>query len=57
MQIEPSLKMIEGIQWKMDLLNNLAERLKIFIHPEHGKEFRIDENISLCDKTNDLVLI
>jgi hypothetical protein len=50
MQIEPSLKMIEGIheRWTV-LLNNLLESdySKIFIHPEHGKEFRIDENIGV----------
>ncbi|CAN1543975.1 metal-dependent hydrolase [Flavobacteriaceae bacterium] len=48
--IEPSLKMIEGIheRWTV-LLNNLSESdySKIFIHPEHGKEFRIDENIGI----------
>ena len=50
MQIEPSLKMIEGIHERMTvLLNNLAESdySKIFIHPEHGKYFRIDENIGI----------
>ena len=48
--IEPSLKMIEGIheRWTV-LLNNLSESdySKTFIHPEHGKEFRIDENIGV----------
>lgn len=50
MPIEPSLKMIEGIheRWAV-LLNNLSESdySKIFIHPEHGKAFRIDENIGM----------
>ena len=50
MPIEPSLKMIEGIheRWTV-LLNNLSESdySKIFIHPEHGKAFRIDENIGM----------
>ena len=50
MPIEPSLKMIEGIheRWTV-LLNNLSEGdySKIFIHPEHGKEFRVDENIGV----------
>jgi hypothetical protein len=50
MPIEPSLKMIEGIheRWTV-LLNNLTESdySKIFIHPEHGKEYRMDENIGL----------
>jgi hypothetical protein len=50
MSIEPSLKMIEGIheRWTV-LLNNLTneEYCRIFIHPEHGKAFRIDENIGI----------
>lgn len=50
MPIEPSLKMIEGIhnRWTI-LLNNLTESdySKSFIHPEHGKEFRLDENIGV----------
>ena len=50
MPIEPSLKMIEGIheRWSV-LLNKLLESdySKIFIHPEHGKEFRIDENMGI----------
>jgi len=48
MPIAPSLKMLEGIheRWKM-LLNHLTEEQKarVFIHPEHGKTFRTDENI------------
>ncbi|MGY6560100.1 MAG: YfiT family bacillithiol transferase [Nitritalea sp.] len=48
MAIEPSLKMIEGIheRWTV-LLNQLTEdqHARIFIHPEQGKTFRIDENI------------
>ncbi|TAF44203.1 MAG: putative metal-dependent hydrolase [Sphingobacteriales bacterium] len=50
MLIEPSLKILEGIhkRWTV-LLNNLtAEQYeRIFIHPEHGKTFRIDENIGV----------
>jgi hypothetical protein len=50
MPIEPSLKMIDGIheRWIV-LLNNLTEvqYQRIFIHPEHGKTFRIDENIGV----------
>lgn len=54
--IEPSIKMIEGIheRWSI-LLNNLTEEQlgRIFIHPEHGKTFRVDENIGVyawhCD--------
>lgn len=48
MPIEPSLKIIEGIheRWTV-LLNNLTEEQfgRTFIHPEHGKIFRVDENI------------
>lgn len=48
MPIEPSLQMIEGIhgRWTV-LLNNLTEEQygRIFIHPEHGETFRVDENI------------
>ena len=50
MPIEPSLKMIEGIheRWTV-LLNNLTDEqyARIFIHPEHGKTFRVDENIGV----------
>jgi hypothetical protein len=50
MPIAPSLQMIEGIhnRWSV-LLNNLTEEQysRIFIHPEHGKAFRVDENIGV----------
>ncbi|KVV16335.1 YfiT family bacillithiol transferase [Flavobacterium sp. TAB 87] len=50
MSIEPSLKIIEGIheRWTV-LLNNLKDEqyARIFIHPEHGKTFRVDENIGV----------
>lgn len=50
MPIAPSLKMLEGIheRWTV-LLNHLTEEQnsRIFIHPEHGKKFRIDENIGV----------
>lgn len=50
MPIQPSLKMIEGIheRWAV-LLNNLTDEQygRIFIHPEHGKTFRVDENIGV----------
>lgn len=50
MPIEPSIKMIEGIhdRWSV-LLNNLTEEqyARTFIHPEHGKQFRVDENIAV----------
>jgi len=50
MPIEPSLQMLEGIhtRWTV-LLNSLSEKefSKSFFHPEHGKEFRVDENIGV----------
>lgn len=50
MPIEPSLKMLEGTheRWTV-LLNNLTDEQKgrIFIHPEHGKTFSVDENIGV----------
>lgn len=50
MPIQPSLKMLEGIheRWTV-LLNHLTEEqhARIFIHPEHGKTFRVDENIGV----------
>ncbi len=50
MPIKPALKMLEGIheRWTV-LLNNLKpeELSRVFIHPEHGKEFRLDENIGI----------
>jgi DinB superfamily len=48
--ITPSLQMIEGIhsRWVMLLKTLKPEQLtRTFIHPEHGKEFRIDENIGV----------
>lgn len=48
--IDSSIKMLEGIhtRWAA-LLNNLTDKdlQKTFIHPEHGKEFRLDETIGL----------
>lgn len=50
MPIEPALKMLEGIheRWTV-LLRSLTETelSRTFIHPEHGKEFRLDENIEV----------
>lgn len=50
MPIEPALNMLEGIhqRWTM-LLNGLTNEQmeRSFIHPEHGKEFRLDENIGI----------
>jgi hypothetical protein len=48
--VEPSLKLLEGLhtRWTV-LLKSLKEEdfQKTFIHPEHGREFRIDENIGV----------
>ncbi len=48
--IESSLQMLKGIhaRWTV-LLNNLTTKdlERTFIHPEHGKEFRLDENIGI----------
>ena len=48
--ILPALLMLEGIhiRWTI-LLKALDEKdlAKSFIHPEHGKEFRLDENIGV----------
>ncbi|MCX8478527.1 MAG: putative metal-dependent hydrolase [Chitinophagales bacterium] len=48
--IEASLKIIEGIheRWTVLLKHLSDEQLaRTFIHPEHGKAFRIDENIGI----------
>ncbi|ASS49493.1 MAG: metal-dependent hydrolase [Candidatus Fluviicola riflensis] len=50
MPIQSSLKMLEGIheRWTVLLKNLTDENYKqVFIHPEHGKTFRIDENIGV----------
>ena len=48
--ITPSIKILEGIheRWTI-LLNQLTKEQyeREFIHPEHGKKFRIDENIGV----------
>lgn len=50
MPVEAALKTLEGLheRWVV-LLNSLtkAELERTFIHPEHGKVFRIDETIAL----------
>lgn len=50
MPIEPALKILEGIhaRWTV-LLKSLSssDLAKTFIHPEHGIEFRLDENIGV----------
>jgi uncharacterized damage-inducible protein DinB len=48
--IEPALKTLEGVhaRWTILLKSLTNEQLKrTFIHPEHGKEVQIDENIAL----------
>ncbi len=50
MPIEPALKMLEGIhqRWVVLLKSLTEEQLKrTFIHPEHGKEISINENIGI----------
>lgn len=50
MPLEPSLQLLEGLhaRWVV-LLKALSERelQRKFIHPEHGKEFRLDETIGV----------
>ena len=50
MAIAPSLQMLKGIheRWGV-LLRNLTDEQygRIFIHPEHGKTFRVDETIGV----------
>lgn len=50
LSIESSVKIIEGLheRWSF-MLKNLSENdfQKTFIHPEHGKSFRLDENIGI----------
>ncbi|KOY84324.1 hypothetical protein AD998_21485 [bacterium 336/3] len=50
MPIQSSLKIMEGIheRWTV-LLNNLMDEqlVRTFIHPEHEKTFRVDENIGM----------
>ncbi len=48
--IEPALKILDGIhaRWTALLKSLTKEQLeRTFIHPETGKQFRIDENIGL----------
>jgi hypothetical protein len=50
MPIEASIKILEGLhaRWTVLLKGLKDEDLgRTFIHPEHGKEFRIDENIGV----------
>ena len=50
MPVEPSLKMIEGIheRWVAILRSLTEEQYKrVFIHPEHGREFRVDQNVAI----------
>lgn len=48
--IEPSLQLLSGLhaRWVVLLKSLMANDLeKVFIHPEHGKEFRLDETIGM----------
>jgi len=48
--IEPSMEILRGVhhRWAVLLKGLSSEQLsRSFIHPEHGKEFRIDENIGI----------
>jgi hypothetical protein len=50
MPVEPALKMLEGIhqRWAVLLKSLTKEQFsKSFIHPEHGREVRLDENLAL----------
>jgi uncharacterized damage-inducible protein DinB len=50
MPVEPALKMLEGIhqRWAVLLKSLTKEQFsKSFIHPEHGREIRLDENLAL----------
>lgn len=50
MPVTPALKMLEGIheRWIVLLKSFTGDDYgKTFIHPEHGKEVRIDENIGI----------
>lgn len=50
MPLEPSLKMLEGIheRWSVLLTKITKEELeRSFIHPEHGKEIPLKENIGI----------
>lgn len=50
MPIAPALSLLEGLhqRWTVLLKSLTAEDLKkTFIHPEHGKRFRLDENIGV----------
>ena len=50
MPVEPSLKMIEGIheRWVVILRDLTEDQYKrVFIHPEHGRAFRVDQNVAI----------
>lgn len=50
MPIQPSLKILEGVheRWTALLKNlNKDDHQRIFIHPEHGRKFSIDENVGI----------
>jgi len=50
MPIEPTLSLLDGLHYRLAfIMNNLsdADLEKSFIHPEHGKEFKLKEIIGL----------
>ncbi|GAA5038738.1 putative metal-dependent hydrolase [Marivirga lumbricoides] len=50
MEIEPALQILEGLhaRWTTLLKSLTAEQLKkVFVHPEHGTEISLEENIAL----------
>lgn len=50
MPLEPSLMLLEGlhIRWTVILKSlNESDLQKAFIHPEHGKSFKLDENTGI----------
>jgi hypothetical protein len=50
LNVESSLQLLEGLHYRwVTLLRSLSEdQLKrTFVHPEHGKVFRLDENIGI----------
>lgn len=50
MPIEPTLLLLEGLHYRLAYLMknlNTEELERAFIHPEHGKEFRLKEIIGL----------
>lgn len=50
--IEPALKMIEGLhmRWAVLLTSMSSDQFALaFVHPEHGKSFRLDYTLAMYD--------